>query len=292
MSPLRERLAWFLPEHPGRMGTMIAYLGAGLVMFFLGLFLFFPTAALKQRLQTELDRNPVARVTIADLGFRPPFSLRGTGIAIRMNDQAMPELQFDTLTLTPHLATLAGRPGVDFDARAADGRIGGSINRDGALQVVIDQYRFEAPLRGLADVRLAGTISGTRLDTHLDPEPEKLSRIELQASDLVLTGTGSLGLAIDRVNLGQLTLVADGEGRNLTIARAECNGGDIQAEATGTIAVGRTVQSTRLNIALRIRPAASLDPAVASLFELLGAADADGSHKLNIRGTLARPTIR
>jgi len=289
---LRDRLLRILPEKPGRLGTFIAYLGAGLATFILGLILFFPATPLKLRLQTELARKAAAQITIDDLAIRPLFSLVGSGIAIRMNDPAIPELQFDSLTLTPHLATLTGRPGVDFDARTAEGRIEGSISRDGAFQLGVDQYRFEAPLRGLADVRLTGTISGARVDAHLDPEAGKPAHIELQAAGLVLSGTGSLGLAVDRINLGQLSLVADGEGRTLTITQATCSGGDILAEASGSVVVGRNVQTTRLNIALRIRPAASLDPSVASLFELLGAPDTDGSHKLNIRGTLARPTLR
>ena len=267
-------------------------IGAGLLMFVCGLIIFFPTAALQQRLQHELSKNIPGKVDIGTLSFRLPFSLQGEKISIRMNDPTLPELKLDSLKLTPQLATLIGSLGANFDARGGKDRLNGAVSQNGALSVSAEQYYFNVPIQGFTDLRLSGTVSSALVSTHLQPEPDKSSSFELQVSDLQLSGTGGLGLGGDVINLGRLGVEANGQGRNLQIVRAELTNGDILATATGSMIIGRTAQSTRLNISLTLTPAASLDPSAASMFELIGQAGRDGSRNLNIRGTLARPNVR
>jgi type II secretion system protein N len=289
---LRQIPARFTPEHPGRIGSILTAIGIGLLMFLLGLILFFPEAALQQRLQYELAKNIPGKVAIGAVSFSLPYGIRGQEITLRMDDRAIPELHFDSLTLTPHLSTLIGKPGACFEAQSGSGQVSGSIQQNGALSLSIDQFRFDAPLKGFTNLRMTGTISDASIETDLRPESDAPSSIDLQASEIILSGTDTLTPGINQIRLGQLTINAEGSGRNLNITRGELSGGDILVNATGSILAGRTARSTRLNLQLDITPSPTLDPSTASLLDLIGSPGKDNGRKLIIRGTLAQPNVR
>ncbi len=264
----------------------------GLSSFVIGFTLFFPDAVLKRRLEYELNRNIPGRVMIGHAAIGFPYDLRADEVRIRLNDPAIPAWRFASVRLRPHLASLVGKPGVNFTAREEAGVIHGSVTHAGALAVNIDNFPVTAPVQGFAQISLSGTIRQARVDTHLQPDPDKPSTIQLAAENLRVTGLDTAGLAIDQLPLGSLDLALDGTGRNLSLRKAVLSGGAIQAEASGSVRLGRTARATRLNLNLQLRPAAELDASLRSLFELVGSAAPNGARRLNIRGTLARPNIR
>jgi hypothetical protein len=110
---------------------------------------------------------------------------------------------------------------------------------------------------------------------------------ELSVQSPLLAGTASRPLT-----LGQLTLEGNGRGQAFTITRLESNGGDVALTGTGSVLLGRSVESSRLNLNLTLRPAATMPGELRGLFDLLGPPAGDGSYQLKIAGTLASPLLQ
>lgn len=281
-----------IPNSYSGFKSLVISILVGLLMFLLGLSASFPEEVLRARLQYELQRNLPADITISHATLRLPYSFVAEDIKVRPDQPTVPELNFDSIKITPHLTSLLGKPGACFEATIGKGQISGSFSQNGELTLTIDTLAFDEPLQGFSQIRLSGQIKTARLDSHMQPDPDKPSTMKLLATQLKLSGTRNIGLPQDQLNLGQLNIIVDGTGRNFTIKQAVLSGGDIQASATGKITVGKTIASTRLNTELQVKPAASLDTSVSSLFELFGSPGSAGGRKINIRGTLARPVVR
>lgn len=292
MNRLKQQISRLRPDNLSGAGTVTAYIFTGLLLFVIGFLVFFPETTLRQRLQYELARNISGKVVIGAASFRLPYSIHVDNLLIRLDDRNIPELKLDSLTLTPHLSSLIGQPGVCFAATDGNGKISGSVSKAGAVSLDIENYPIDQPVQGFSDLRLAGKITSGQLEADLQPDPDKKSIINLQTSGLSLKGTRSLGLTTDQINLGQLELEMMGKGRNLSVTKATLSGGDVLAEGGGTFLVGRTIPSTRLNLNITVKAAASLDPSVTSLFELIGTPGSEGARKVTVRGTLAVPKVQ
>ena len=292
MNRLKQQISRFLPDNLSGPGTVTAYIFAGLLLFLIGFLVFFPENTLRQKLQYELAKNIPGKVIVGAASLRLPYSIQVENLLIRLDDRSIPELKLDSLTLTPHLSTLIGRPGVCFKATDGSGNISGSVSKAGAVSLDIENYPIDQPVQGFSDLRLTGKIDSGQVETDLQPDPDKKSSINLQAVGLSLKGTRSLGLTTDQISLGQLDLEIIGKGRNLSITSATLSGGDVSAEVGGTFLVGRTIPSTRMNLNISAKAAASLDPSVSSLFELIGTPGREGTRKITVRGTLAVPKMQ
>ena len=265
---------------------------AGLAAFIIGFAVFFPDTVLQRKVQYEINRNFPGEVRTNNISYRFPLTLAADDVLVVTNDRSIPEFRFETVRISPHLASLIGSPGICFTAIAGEGIIKGTFLREGEFDIEIANYSFDEPVQGFSDLRLNGKIAAARIESHLQPSPDTNSTFSLQAADLSLDGTASTGLSVDRIKLGQLTLEMSGIGRNFSFDKARLAGGEIQAEATGRVVAGQTARSTRINIDLSIKPAGNLDSSVASLLEIIGSPAANGSRKLNISGTLSRPQVK
>ncbi len=276
---------------PGDIRFPALSVALGLLTFLLGFLLTFPNHTLRDRLEYELSRRLPAEFSLerASLAFPPGVAIGN--VRIRPQAPAIPELRFDEIKIFPHLSTLYGRPGASFAITSGAGRVAGEIDAGGTLAVDIERYQLDQAIPGFSSLRLSGLIGGSRIETHLDPEPDKRSIINLRATGIALVGAGDLGLAADRLPLGDLELDVEGSGRTFTLVRGALTGGDILAEASGRVVVGRTVAATRADLELLIRAGSGLDPSVGGLLELLGSADSNGGRRVRIRGPLARPNI-
>lgn len=292
MNRLKQQITRLLPDNLSGAGTVTAYIFTGISLFLIGFLVFFPEDTLRQKMQYELAKNIPGKVVVGAASLRLPYSIQADDLFIRLDDRNIPDLKLDSLTLTPHLSSLIGRPGVCFKAKDGNGNISGSVSKAGAVSIDIENYPIEQPVQGFAELRLTGKINSGQFETDLQPDPDKKSIINLQAVELNLNGTRSLGLTADRINLGQLDLEIIGKGRSLSITKATLSGGDVLAEVGGTFLVGRTIPSTRLNLKFSAKAAASLDPSVSSLFELIGTLGRDGARKVTVRGTLAAPKVQ
>lgn len=281
-----------IPDDISGINTLILSVVAGLLMFLLGFYISFPEEVLRLRLQYELTRNLPARVTMTQAEFSFPFGLTAKGVTVKLAEPTAPELTFDSIKLSPHLSSLIGKPGACFEATIGSGRISGSAAQEGALSLEISSLDFDEPLQGFSQLRMSGQISSAQLDSHMQPDQDKPSNMNLLATNLKLSGTRDIGLPLDQLNLGQLELKIDGTGRNFTIKQATLTGGEIMASANGKISVGKNLAATRLNVEMQVKPATTLDPSISTLFELIGSADSNGGRKINLRGTLARPVVR
>jgi type II secretion system protein N len=292
MNLLKQQISRLLPDNLSGAGLITAYIFTGLLLFLIGLLVFFPEDTLRQKLQYELARNIPGKVVIGNASLRLPYSIHVDNLLLRLDDRTIPELKLDSLTLTPHLSSLIGRPGLCFKATDGNGHISGSVSKAGAVSLDIENYPIDQPVQGFSDLRLAGKITSGQIEADLQSDLDNKSIINLQAVGLSLKGTSSLGLTTDQINLGQLELEIVGKGRSLSMSKAVLRGGDVLAEAGGTFLVGRTIPSTRLNLNITVKAAASLDPSVTSLFELIGAPGREGARKVTVRGTLAAPKVQ
>lgn len=275
-----------------RIGNYFLFGIIGIILFMIGFVISFPADILKKRVQYELGRNLPARFSIAEISFGLPLNISAESVVVRPDDIKLPELKFDSITLSPHFASVLGKLGTDFEALVNKGRIAGSIVRNGAISVDVDTLAIDESVPALTSLRISGLINSARLDSNLDLEPDKPTTINLQAENLKLTGTRNLGLAVEEIALGQALLQVTGEGRNLKINRAVISGGDVGLTATGQLNVDRNVPSTRLNIQVQIKPDESLDPSVRSLLDMFGSPGNNGSRNIRIQGSLARPAMR
>ena len=292
MTKIIDSIQALLPKQLPGISHFLATVAIAILMFLVGLALSFPEEILRQRLQYELERNLPARISINQAGFAFPFGLDAKNVKVRFLEPGLPELTLDTVNLSPHIGSLIGRPGASFTASIGPGQLSGSITSNGAFAGEVDTLNFDEAIQGFDQLRLSGQLQSVRLNSHLQPAPDKRSEMNLQALGLKISGTRSVGLPVDQVNLGRLDLQIDGTGNTFTLNQAGLTTGDLLATASGQVIIGRTIATTRLNLEVQLQPAASLAPEISSLLELVGSPGRDGGRKLSLRGTLARPVVR
>jgi type II secretion system protein N len=268
-------------------------LGIGLfgLAFLLGFLLGFPTAAVKQKIVNAF-REHQATAELQSLRLSPFLSLEGKNLTIRMDDTSLPPLAVERFSLRPLWGTLfSAQPGAKIDANLLQGEVQAEVQGGGdGLQVQANGLHFTLPIEnGMAT--LSGTLASGRLqrtggDRKTGESTLALVFGELSAQSPLLATTANRPLA-----LGQVTLDARGRGQAYSITRLESNGGDLSLTGTGNVLLGRTAATSRLNLALKLRPTASLPAELKGLLDLMATPAGDGSYSVQISGTLSQPMI-
>ncbi len=283
------------PTRPGRSGIRL-YLEAALLLagcLVLGFYLFFPTGELKNRIEYEVANATQAQLEMDSLSLLFPPALKARQVTVT-SEQAQPlKLALDNLTLKPLWHSLfGGNPGVAFDSQLFGGSAEGYLRRNGAVEASLQDLSLSAPLAAGSSLGVAGVVSRGNLAGAWPLRPETETSLSLVVNQTRLTGLEAIGAATPTLSLGTLTLQGSGRGSALRIDKLENEGGDLQVSGTGTLLVSDPPENSRINLALTLTRAPSLDQALGELLDMFIKPGPDGTYRIRVTGTLGNPRMR
>lgn len=274
-----------------RSHLVLGALGCGLLGLLLGCYLFFPTAALRERLIAEVAAHSEAQLQIADLALSFPLGLEARGVKLSSAALPMP-LEAGRLELTPLWLSLFGDPGAQLDAELLGGTLQGAYHRSGAFAVQGKGLALAMPLGNLKSLTASATVRTATAEGALPLRPTTASRLQLTLDNLQLTGLKAVGGSRDVLHLGSVTLTASGQGNSFHIDQLSTTGGELVLSGSGSLLLADPPPQSRLNLALTLRPAANFDPALRGMLTMFGKPAADGTLHLHLTGSLAAPNLK
>lgn len=278
MKPFLQRLTGPWPA-----ATLVLF-----VSYLCGLSAFFPYDALRPRLEAAAAKRGV-QLTVGEMAAAFPLGI--TARHLRIGDPAAGDerLTLAHLKLHPTLFSLVrGNPAVAVDAGLYRGTISGTIARDGAFDLKGEGIELQSPLVKGGEGRLSGRLLRATLLGAYPPTPRTTTRIEIVIDEARLDGLSAFGSSRP-LALGRVTVRLSGQGPSLRCETVEATGGQLTVSGEGTLLLSSPLRQSPLNLTLRLRPAAGLDPALAVLLTALLPPGGDGSSLLRLGGTLAAP---
>ncbi len=277
-------------------GSWIRFYGMAGALLLIGLvagfYLFFPAAALKDRIEYEIAAQTPAELEMGELSLLFPPALRGRQVAVKTGAPQPLQLELASLTLKPSWsALLGGRPAVAFSSELYGGTAEGTLSRDGSINTRVEQLAFAVPLATGSALAAAGVVGEGRFSGAWPVAPETETSLSLSVGQARITGMESVGAARDSLALGTIILQGSGRGKSLKIDRLETVGGDLKATGTGTLILAEPLDRSRINLSLTLLPAPNLDPALAELLDLFVKPGRDGTYRIRLSGTLASPRM-
>lgn len=284
------RPAVSLRSRIGFWAGILLCLGGGILA---GVYFFFPSESLRQRLEQEAFARAGLQLSIGALRPLLPPALEASDIRLAMPATPNAPLVLERLRLRPLWASLVGSdPGAAFAAELFGGRLLGTAHRRGALTLDGRGLKLLLPLPRTPALAFAGNVRELTFAGAFPPQPNAETRLQLIVDDCAINGLQSAGFGNDRLPLGTLSAVAGGRGTTLRIERLTAEGGALLASGEGTLLLANTPLQSRLNLNLTLRPGSGLDPLLAELLPALAKPAADGTLRLAVSGTLANPTLR
>lgn len=268
--------------------------GAGLLLLGMltGFYLFFPADALKQRITQELNIRTGTDVQIDQVALYPFLSLSANQVNI--TSAALPRpLEIEELRVAPQwLTLLSNDPGVTLQARLMSGNVSGKLQKSGLISAIATGLRFVLPLQKPMPLNITGTLKQATLNgaTRLDTETQ--TNFSLRLNEVLVKGLDILKADSPGLDLGEIILEVDGQGRAMKIMTLSATGGDLDINGGGTLLIGHTSAVSRIKLELQIRPGSTADPSIASLLELAGKQGPNGFYSLKVSGTLAKPVLK
>ncbi len=274
------------------------YLAAGIGLFLLGLFcsfyLIFPDALLKQRLVYELETRLPIQVDLVEAALQPLLTLSGEGMKVGLSGQTEALLQIDSFHVSPQWPSLfTGDPGLKGAITSSAGELSFLSQRSGKLDLSGTDLAFDMPLATSPATRIAGTLTSGKVTTSLPLQSATESRIDVKLNQVAVQGLEALTANAAGLRLGKVSLQMSGQGTSFSISHLQMSGGDLVVSGEGTLMlVVANPQNSRINLNLSVRAGNQANQTLASLLELAGSQQADGSRKLRLTGTLAKPIVR
>lgn len=281
-------------ERPRRQRShlLLGTLGVGLIGFLAGCFLFFPTTLLRDWLVAEVAAKTPCQLEMKSIRLRFPLGLSARDLVLSGGGLPTP-LQVDRLQVTPRwFSLLSDNPGAVIAAELLGGELHGEIHRNGAFSARGQGLVLDLPLGEKLPLTVAGTLRDLAASGDLPIAAGTASKLQLTINELRLNGAKTLGSAQDVLRLGTATLSATGQGNSFRIEELKCSGGDLALEAGGSLLLATPPPQSRLNLTLNLQPAASFDPALKDLLSVFGKPARDGSLRLRLTGSLAKPSLQ
>lgn len=273
------RKVWLATQQHGR----VALAGGGLFLlaFLLGTYLFFPLAAVQQRLVGELEARTPINVQIDKLSLSPLLTLRTRQAIVTFDNSAMTPIVLTELRLKPlWTSLLTGNPGVTIDVALPQGRLAADWQRGGELAMHAEGLKLtDLPIDQEARTLLSGTIIKGELRGVF---PSRKTAETLLAAEI---DTAALTVMGQPLALGKVSLQGSGQGNNLRIATLTANGGDVAITGSGSLLLGASMAASRVNLDLTLRPTAATPGGIAALLDLAAKHQADGSYRLRLSGS-------
>ena len=260
-----------------------------LMFFIIGLMAFFPADAVRIRLQQELATAMKKPVELGKTTLSLPLQLHTTTLAI----DPLGPLPFTAqdLTVSPVWTSLfSTAPAAELSATALSGQVTATLNLAGELEFSAQDLHWQGAVPELPSLVIQTALHEINL-TGIVANTFQLSQLTATLDSLSLSGLSKLGAATDSLALGEVFVQLHQEGQQLMIDQLENRGGNLTIQASGTVSVGPTPQRTRLALDIKLIPQPSSDPSLLSLLQLVSPADQNGHFALQIKGTLAQPSI-
>lgn len=274
------------------------YLATGVCLFLLGLlgsfYLTFPDKILRQRLVYELETRLPIQVDLTEATLQPLLTLAGEQMTIHLSGQPEALFQVDTFQVSPRWSKLLiGDPGLEGEFRSSTGKLSFSWQQSGPLAINGTTLPFDIPLATRQAMRISGNISTAEVATTAPLQSETRSRIDIYLDQILVKGLEALTANATGLRLGDISLQITGQGTSFSIKQLKISGGDLLVSGNGTLILATAKpQNSRINLNLSVRAGNQADPTLASLLELVGTSQANGSRKLRMTGTLAQPVFR
>jgi type II secretion system protein N len=271
-------------------------LGSALFLFSLicGFYLAFPDTALKQTIVRQFEKHLPVRIELAEANLLPLLTVTGKQVSVTLPSEATSILLIDSFSLSPKwLSTISGDPGITGELNSSSGQIAFHWQKSGALEIQGSDMPFEIPLATSPAMRIAGTLKTAVVETEVPIKKQTDSLLEISLGRVTIRGLEAISGNPNGLQLGNLTLQATGQGNAFTIKNIQTSEGDLLITGQGTLilAAADPIRS-RINLNLTVSAGKSADPTLASLLELAGTKQPDGSRKLRLTGTLAKPITR
>jgi type II secretion system protein N len=289
----RFRRIGFRPSPPrlrlGALKFFLASLGLLLVSFALAFYLFFPTSALKDRIEQEFARQTGGEMKMSSLSVLFPAGLQADRIVIT-GLAGRDRIDVSSLSLRPAWRTLAGtNPGFNFLTRFQGGVLEGSALKSGALEARANRVAFDESLMPGSAIRISGNLERGEFSGETPIHAETETRLNLVLRQVLLTGMEGLGVSGGNTSLGTITLNVAGKGNAMRIESLSAEGGALEATGSGSLILAQPTERSRINLTLTLRPGADLDPNLRDLLTLFAQPTGDGNFRLRLTGTLAAP---
>ena len=176
------------------------------------------------------------------------------------------------MQIAPLWSSLLSDPGARLQAKAMNGTLAGVVQKSGALSAEAAGLRFDLPLQEPLPCNITGTLSEAQLDTVTGLNPDTKTSLSLRLNNVMIIGLASLDADNKGIALGEITLQAEGQGRNMQIKSLAAKGGVLDVGGEGTLLVGRSAATSRIKLTLQVRPGPNANPNITSLLQLAGEA--------------------
>ena len=202
-------------------------------------------------------------------------------------------LKIDRLQVTPLWLSLFGaNPGVDLAADLFGGHLTAAFHRSGAFAAQGANLALALPLGNLKSLGVSTTVRNATVSSAAPLRPGTASQAQVVLENFQLTGLTAVGAKKDVLRLGNVTLDASGQGNNFRVEKLSATGGEMTVNGSGSLLLGTSPRSSRLNLSVDLKPAANFDPALRDLLTMFAKPAADGTLKLRLTGSLAAPNLK
>ncbi len=263
------------------------------VSFAISLYLFFPSDALKERVEWEVRTQTPAQLQIGKLDLEFPLSFKGRDVVVKDGIPGRPSLEIASAVLKPAWGTLVGsNPGISFQAEFQGGRVEGTARKKGDLQAYLKGVRFNEPLMKGSSMTAAGTLAEGHFKGAVPLRNGTETELDLRFEQVQVNGLDAIGAGASALSLGTVRLKASGRSNSLKVDEFVASGGELEASGSGSILVFNPMERSRINLNLELRPTQDMDSNLKEMLNLFLKPSRDGSSRLRITGTLASPAVR
>lgn len=262
------------------------------VSAFLSFWLFFPAEVLQRRLVQDLAQHSGLGLRGEHAAMRFPPALE-FDLYVYPEIQALADLKVDNLRVSPVWnSLLTDSPAVDLKGGIADGAFTAVVGRKGQLDLNTRHIALLPLQEAQNTYRLAGFLQGHFQGEGLTAEMNGQGRFTVEISEAQVLGLQKIGLP-HKLDIGLLQAEGKFSQRRVSLEKVVATEGALELSGGGTLLVGETAETTRLNLNFRLHPNQSTPESLRDLIKLSGVRPtADGSYLLRVGGTLAKPVIR
>lgn len=277
----------------GPAGTFVlTATGLFFVTFLLGFYLFFPVESLTDRIILEVRERTQTRMTIGHLALTPFLALSANDLNIQREDLPF-SLVIDSLRLSPQWATLFSEDlGVHIDAKMMGGFVTADIQKNGQFFTEAGELTLEIPIQKPISMKVVGTLKRGSFNSSTRIVPETVTQLNMRLSDVKVYADKTLATGLDGVDLGEISLDVEGRGRSIQIKSVAASQGDFGIQGSGRLIIGPSMSTSRINLALQIKPEPAADQTLIELLKLTGTPEDDNGFRIRLSGSLAQPVIK
>jgi type II secretion system protein N len=258
----------------------------------LGFWISFPVGVVQQRLVAEIERQLPIEVTLDQISLRPWLTLAGRNAKVEFDNLPDYRLAIDAFRIGPWWRSLFSvDPGVQARFESVGGRCDVHLQKSGRLLADASNLLLKIPLATTPVMTLSAALTSARVETATPLQTTTTSLFSLDAADVSVGGLGALFADAETLSLGRVWVKATGRGRALSIEQLTASGGALAVTGKGHLLLGANAASSRVNLTLNIRSTAAANSNLAALLQLVGPQQPDGSYRLRVTGTVARPVI-